>query len=79
MKPLYQWLEARGIQCKTLFGSLPTQHPTFRFLGYTEGQFPEAEYIGQRGLHFGCHQYMNLDDVEYIAEAIDSFLCENVS
>ena len=76
MKLLYQWLEDRGIQCKTLFGSLPTQHPTFQFLGYSEGQFPEAEYIGQRGLHFGCHQYMNLDDVEYIAESIESFLRE---
>lgn len=74
LKAVYQWLESRGIQCKTLFGSLPTQHRVFRFLGYELGRFPESEYVGERGLHFGCHQYMTTDDVEYIGEAIDDFV-----
>ena len=77
LKALYQWLESRGVQCKTLFGSLPTQHRVFQFLGYQPGQFPESEYVGERGLHFGCHQYMTADDVDYIAEAIGEFLRKN--
>ncbi len=74
MKSLYDWLESRGIQCKLLFGSLPTQHRVFSHLGYQFGQFPEAEYIGEHGLHFGCHQYLTQDDVEYIGAAFDEFV-----
>ena len=67
---LYQHLEERGIQCKTLFGSLPTQHQAFRFLGYQEGNFPVAERIGRTGLHCGVHQYLRDEDIDYVAESI---------
>ena len=69
---LYSALESKGIQCKTLFGSLPTQHRAFAFLGYPKGCFPVAERIGRTGLHFGLHQYLTDDDLEYIAESIRS-------
>lgn len=67
---LYAHLERHGIQCKTLFGSLPTQHRAFRFLGYREGDFPVAERIGRSGLHFGLHQYLTDADVEFIADTV---------
>lgn len=70
---LYQHLEQRGIQCKTLFGSLPTQHGAFKFLGYTPGAFPVAERIGRTGLHFGVHQYLTDDDIAYAAESIAAY------
>jgi CDP-6-deoxy-D-xylo-4-hexulose-3-dehydrase/perosamine synthetase len=70
---LYRHLESRGIQCKTLFGSLPTQHSAFAFLGYREGDFPVAERIGRTGLHFGLHQYLTDDDIDYVAESVKSF------
>lgn len=70
---LYRHLEDRGIQCKTLFGSLPVQHGAFRFLGYREGSFPAAERIGTTGLHFGVHQYLTEDDIEYAAESIRAY------
>ena len=73
MEPLYQHLEQRGIQCKTLFGSLPTQHGAFRFLGYQEGRFPVAERIGRTGLHFGVHQYLTDDDIAYAAASVKSY------
>ncbi len=73
MNQLYDSLEQRGIQCKTLFGSLPTQHRAFRFLGHGEGEFPVAERIGRTGLHFGVHQYLSDDDIEYAAEAVESY------
>jgi dTDP-4-amino-4,6-dideoxygalactose transaminase len=70
---LYQHLEAKGIQCKTLFGSLPTQHRAFKFLGYRRGQLPVSEYVGENGLHFGCHQYLSDDDLVYIGDALKSY------
>ncbi len=67
---LYRYLESKGIQCKTLFGSLPTQHKAFRFLRYKHGDFPVAEYVGENGLHFGIHQYLSDDDLIYINDIL---------
>lgn len=70
---LYQYLESNGIQCKTLFGSLPTQHNAFKFLNYQYGDFPVSEYVGNNGLHFGCHQYMTDDDLNFISDTLHSY------
>ncbi len=73
MEELYRHLEERGIQCKTLFGSLATQHAAFSFLGHRLGDFPVAERIGATGLHFGLHQYLTDDDIDHVAESIGSY------
>lgn len=73
MDGLYRHLEGRGIQCKTLFGSLPTQHAAFRFLQYREGDFPVAERIGRTGLHCGVHQYLSDEDVAYVADTVRAY------
>lgn len=70
---LYNYLESKSIQCKTLFGSLPTQHDAFKFLGYEYGQFPASEYVGKNGLHFGIHQYLNDDDLLYIKDVLEGY------
>jgi dTDP-4-amino-4,6-dideoxygalactose transaminase len=70
---LYKYLESKDIQCKTLFGSLPTQHRAFEFLGYKLGDFPVAEYVGNNGLHFGVHQYLNADDLIYISDTLREY------
>ena len=70
---LYKYLEAKGIQCKNLFGSLPTQHKAFKFLGYRYGQFPVSEYVGENGLHFGIHQYLTEDDLLYIRDTLKAY------
>jgi CDP-6-deoxy-D-xylo-4-hexulose-3-dehydrase/perosamine synthetase len=70
---LYAELEAKGIQCKTLFGSLPTQQRAFAFLGHRPGDFPVAEYVGENGLHFGCHQYLEPADLEYAADCLRAY------
>ena len=67
---LYNHLEKNGIQCKTLFGCLPTQHNAFRFLDYKYGDFPISEYVGNNGLHFGCHQYMTDEDIHIISNVL---------
>jgi len=70
---LYKYLESKGIQSKTLFGSLPTQHDAFRFMDYRYGQFPVAEYVGKNGLHFGIHQYLNDDDLLFISDTLKGY------
>ena len=70
---LHNYLESKSIQCKTLFGSLPTQHKAFKFLGHKYGQFPIAEYVGENGLHFGIHQYLNDDDLVYISDSLKGY------
>lgn len=70
---LYKFLESKGIQCKTLFGSLPTMHKTFEFMGYKVGDFPVAEYVGKNGLHFGIHQYLNNSDLLYIKDTLENY------
>jgi dTDP-4-amino-4,6-dideoxygalactose transaminase len=70
---LYNYLESKGIQCKTLFGCLPTQHNAFKFLGYEQGQFPAAEYVGENGLHFGIHQYLGDNDLVYISDSLKGY------
>ncbi len=70
---LYNYLESKGIQGKTLFGSLPTQHQAFKFLNYEYGQFPASEYVGENGLHFGIHQYLSDDDLFYIRDTLRAY------
>ncbi len=73
MDELYQLLESKGVQCKTLFGSLPTQHRAFDFMKIRKGSFPVSERIGRTGLHFGVHQYLKEKDLEFVAGIIKSY------
>lgn len=69
----YNYLEQNSIQCKTLFGSVPTQQPAFTFMGHKLGAFPDAEYVGRNGLHIGIHQYLSEDDLHYISSIIHKY------
>ncbi len=69
-----QTLDEYNIHHKRNFGSIPTQHRAFADMGYTLGDFPEAEWIGNNGVHIGCHQYLSEDDVERICVAITDAL-----
>ena len=62
----YKYLTSNSINCKRNFGSMPTQHKAFEFLGHKLGEFPNAEYVGDNGLHFGIHQYLSKEDLDYI-------------
>jgi dTDP-4-amino-4,6-dideoxygalactose transaminase len=84
---LYSWLEENSIQTKTLFGCLPA-HPAFRWMldqadtdcGSISGRptpvpssFPVAEYIARRGMHFGIHQYLSFEDLDYVADVMGKY------
>jgi dTDP-4-amino-4,6-dideoxygalactose transaminase len=70
---LYSFLEAKGIQCKRNFGSMPTQHKAFEYLNHKKGEFPEAEYVGENGLHFGIHQYLFKESLDYASEVLHEY------
>jgi len=76
-KKFFNYLESKDIQTKTLFSSLPTQHHAFEFMKYKRGDFPNAEYIGNNGLHFGIHQFLTNDDLKYIAEVLKNYFKDN--
>ena len=71
---LTRYLEEHGIETRTLFASMPTQCPGFRYLGYRLGQFPNAEYIGQYGIHIGVHQDVGLAEMDYVLDTLKTFL-----
>ena len=72
------FLEKHGIDTRNLFSSMPTQCPGFNFLGYKLGEFPNAEYIGNNGLHIGVHQDIGREHIEYFISMVEQFLTENL-
>ncbi|MDO8486245.1 MAG: DegT/DnrJ/EryC1/StrS family aminotransferase [Candidatus Staskawiczbacteria bacterium] len=72
-KKLYEFLENNSIECKRNFGSMPTQHKAFKFLGHKTGEFPEAEYVGDNGLHFGVHQHLSRKDLDYASDVLHKY------
>jgi dTDP-4-amino-4,6-dideoxygalactose transaminase len=71
---LGMFLEEEGIETRTLFASMPTQCPGFAYLGHRLGQFPNAEYLGRRGLHVGVHQDLGTGEMEYLLDTLGRFL-----
>ncbi len=72
-KSLYKFLLKNSVECKRNFGSIPTQHNAFKFLGHKLGDFPEAEYIGDNGLHFGVHRYLSTEDLDYASGLLHDY------
>jgi len=72
-KKLYSYLEENLVQCKRNFGSMPTQHKAFAFLGHKLGEFPEAEYVGSNGLHIGVHHHLSKEDLDYILDLLHAY------
>lgn len=71
---LVDYLDKNSIDTRDLFSSMPTQCQGFSFLGSKLGQFPNAEYIGNNGLHIGVHQDLNDEHIDYFIQTIDKFL-----
>ena len=75
---LMQYLEQNSIETRTLFASMPTQCAGFEFLGYELGDFPEAEYVGENGIHVGVHQDLTMEHLDYFIEVMKKFLEEHI-
>ncbi len=71
---LTSWLEEAGIDTRNLFLSMPTQCAGFAYQGHTLGDFPEAEYCANNGLHVGCHQDLTAEQIDYFIETLGKFI-----
>jgi len=72
-------LENNGIDTRSLFSSMPTQCSGFNFLGYKTGDFPNAEYIGEHGIHIGVHQDLGMPECDHFLNTVEKFLLENTT
>ena len=63
-------LEGRGVECRPLFGCLPTQQPAFAQHHQASSSFPVAEHLGADGFYVGCHQYLSEGQMDDVAKAI---------
>lgn len=69
-----EFIESHGIDSRNLFYSIPTQCPSYAFLGKKLGDFPEAEYCSDYGTHIGIHQDIGLSDLDYVEKVVSDFL-----
>lgn len=72
IKELSQYLNDNGIETKRNFGAMYT-HQALKGLGLNEN-CPNAEYIGDNGLHCGVHRYMDEEDCHYVADTIKNYI-----
>lgn len=68
------YLERNGVDSRNLFQSMPTQCAGFKFLGHKYGDFPEAEYVANHGLHIGVHQDIDDSQIEHLDKLIERFI-----
>ena len=68
------FIENAGVDSRNLFYSIPTQCPSYAFLGKRLGDFPEAEYCSDQGTHIGIHQDLELEQMDYVVEVVRDFL-----
>ncbi len=66
-------LEEAGIHWKKNFGSMP-QHGCFKDHFQHKQRFENAEYVGDYGIHIGCHYWMTDEDVDYVCDTLRNIL-----
>ena len=71
-------LDENGIHWKRNFGCIPTQHKAYEFMGHRLGEFPEAEYVGNYGIHIGVHQYITTEELTRITEVLSRFFQSDI-
>ena len=69
IKKVVSMFDKYNIHWKRTFGCIPTQHRAFADMGYKLGDFPESEWVGDNGIHIGCHQYLTEENLDRIAMA----------
>ena len=68
------YLEAAGIDTRSLFLSMPTQCRGFAYLGHKPGDFPMAEYAADNGFHIGIHQDITKAHIDYFISLVEKFI-----
>ncbi len=68
------FLDREGVDSRNLFYSIPTQTPSYAFMGHKIGDFPESEFCSDHGTHIGCHQDVGRPQMDHVVEAVAAFL-----
>ncbi|MBI4309710.1 MAG: DegT/DnrJ/EryC1/StrS family aminotransferase [Candidatus Omnitrophica bacterium] len=68
------FLEQEGVDSRNLFYSIPTQTPSYAFMGHKIGDFPESEFCSNNGTHIGCHQDIEISQMDHVIATVDKFL-----
>lgn len=69
-----EYIEEKGVDSRNLFYSIPTQCPSYKFLGKKLGDFPEAEFCSDHGLHIGIHQDLGIEQMDHVVAVTEAFL-----
>jgi perosamine synthetase len=66
-----------GVENRPFFSCIPLQQPAYAYMAEKwEGKLPNAEWLGSRGWHIGCHQYLTKEELDKMIEAIKSCIHE---
>jgi dTDP-4-amino-4,6-dideoxygalactose transaminase len=68
------YLDQEGVDSRNLFYSIPTQTPSYEFMGHTLGDFPESEFCSDNGTHIGCHQDIEVAQMDHAVSTVANFL-----
>ncbi|MEM4408396.1 MAG: DegT/DnrJ/EryC1/StrS family aminotransferase, partial [Candidatus Caldarchaeum sp.] len=71
---LRKYLREHGVASQ-IYYPLPLHlQPAYRFLGYKEGDFPEAERACREVLSLPVHPHLSVEQVEYVADVVRHFV-----
>ncbi|MBE0481670.1 MAG: DegT/DnrJ/EryC1/StrS family aminotransferase [Dehalococcoidia bacterium] len=70
---LEQFLEAKGVGTAVHYPVPLHLQPAFRYLGYCEGDFPEAEKAAREVLCLPIHQDLTDEEVDYVISCVRDF------
>ena len=76
-KQLQVYLEKNNIQTRPIFSGNILRHPAFKNLINSRNQlnnFKNSDYIMRNGILIGCHQGLNIKDLDYIHNKINKFI-----
>lgn len=68
------YLDKEGVDSRNLFYSIPTQTPSYAFMGHKLGEFPETEFCSDNGTHIGCHQDIEISQMDHVITTVTHFL-----
>jgi perosamine synthetase len=70
---LMEYLQARGVGSAIHYPRAVHQQPVYRDMGYTDVSCPVAEDVSRRVMSLPVHPSLTADDLQYIAETMNSF------
>ena len=49
-------------------------HDSYEFMGHKLGDFPETEFCSDNGTHIGCHQDIEISQMDHVIVTVENFL-----